>query len=171
MVFLFHFGFSFCYRGLCLPSNYSKVDLPIQNETNEVKIKFLFVEVTDISDERHSFSISSILAVEWYDSRLSFNGTDQYLLFPKDVSDMFWKPDIYFWNAKTFETNQFVDGRPISEFGYQQNVNPNVGYGLFFQAEIKCKMRFDKYPFDHHICYLELSSYRYLFEQLFLNVT
>ena len=136
-----------------------------------MKIKFLFVEVTDISDERHSFSISSILAVEWYDSRLSFNGTDQYLLFPKDVGDMFWKPDIYFWNAKTFETNQFVDGRPISELLWFDYLTYNLGYQIFFQAEIKCKMRFDKYPFDQHICYLEMSSYRYLLEELVLNVT
>ena len=136
-----------------------------------MKIKFLFVEVTDVSDERHSFSISSILAVEWYDSRLSFNGTDQYLLFPKDVGDMFWKPDIYFWNAKAFKTNQFVDGRPFSELSWFNDWTYNLGFQIFFQAEIKCKMRFDKYPFDQHICYLEMSSYRYLLEQLVLNVT
>ena len=155
---------------MCFHANYSKEYLPTQNETNKVQVELDFLEVKDISDERHSFSISSNLGLQWHEPRLSYNGNDSRVIFPKDFGDMFWKPDLYFWNAKTYEANQFVDGGPISGFGYQDS-NPNIGYGLFFQTEIKCKMRFDKYPFDQHVCYLELSSYQYFFEQLFLNVT
>ena len=162
---------SFCYRGVCFHDNYSKTDLPAQNETIEVNIVLDYLQVKDISDERHSFSISSLLFVNWQESRLSFNGTDPHIVFPKDVADKFWKPDIYFWNAERFETNQFVDGRPFSELLWFDYLTYNLGYQIFFQAEIKCKMRFDKYPFDQHICYLEMSSYRYLLEQLVLNVT
>ena len=65
--------------------------------------------MTDVSDERHSFSISSNLGLQWHEPRLSYNGTDSRVIFPKDFGDMFWKPDLYFWNAKTYEANQFVD--------------------------------------------------------------
>ena len=94
-------------------------------------------------------------------------------MMPKKFANHFWRPDLYFWNAQTFNVHTFVDGRPVSELGYSASgngANPNLGYSLFFQAEIKCKMRFDDYPFDHHVCYLEMTSYKHISEEIKLKV-
>ena len=160
-----------CYKGLCLNSNYSKDDLPISNATNEVQVDFELVEITDISDSTHSFSISAVLVVQWFEPRVTYNGSAPYFMMPKKFAHHFWRPDLYFWNAQNFKVHTFVDGRPVSELGFSGNgANPNLGYSLFFQAEIKCKMRFDDYPFDHHVCHLELTSYKHISSEIKLKV-
>ena len=92
-------------------------------------------------------------------------------MMPKKIADCFWRPDLYFWNTQMYTVHTFVDGRPVSELGYSGNgANPNFGFSLFFRAEIKCKMRFDYYPFDHHVCHLEMTSYKHVSDEMMLNV-
>ena len=61
-----------CFKGLFLHANYSKDDLPIANATNEVQIDFELTEITDISDNTHSFSISGVLVVQWFEPRVTY---------------------------------------------------------------------------------------------------
>ena len=73
---LFSHSKKHCFKGLCLNSNYSKDDLPILNETNEVQVDFELIEITDISDASHSFSISAVLVVQWFEPRVTYNGSE-----------------------------------------------------------------------------------------------
>ena len=145
--------------------------MPILNGTNDVQVDFELIEIMDVSDSTHSFSISAVLVVQWFEPRVTYNGSEGYLIMPKKFAHNFWRPDLYFWNTQTFRVNTFIDGRPVFELSFSGfGANPNLGFSLFFQAEIKCKMRFEDYPFDHHVCHLELTSYKHIIPQIKLKV-
>ena len=160
-----------CFKGLCLQSNYSKDHLPYSNASNEVQVDFELIEITEINDNTHSFSISAVLVVQWYEPRVTYNGTESYFKIPKKLASHFWKPDLYLWNIQTFKVHTFVDSRPVTELSYKGfGARPNLGFSLFFQAEIKCKMRFDNYPFDRHVCHLEMTSYKHIIPEIILKI-
>ena len=145
--------------------------MPIANATNKVEVDFELIEITGISDISHSFEISAVLVVQWYEPRITYHSSVPFLMIPQKMANHFWRPDLYFWNIKSFKVHSFVDRRPVSELQYSGvGDRPNLGYSLFFRAEIKCKMRFENYPFDEHVCSLEMTSYKHIIEEIILKV-
>ena len=88
----------------------------------------------------------------------------------KSFFDELWKPDVYFFNMKEttmkhaffYESNSFY---LINE----NDVTRKIRYSGEIEITLYCKMKFESYPLDSHVCDFKLGSSK--FDSSKLNYT
>ena len=59
-----------CIGHICIPDSYDKTKLPLQNETNYVKVDFKGIRILKVDDEDFTITLSFLLYMQWIDARL-----------------------------------------------------------------------------------------------------
>ncbi len=157
----------------CLPTGYSKFDLPITTGTMRIDITIDIDEVLRINDKDYSITFSSYFNVKWWDQRISLDpefGREQAgpgvnvtnngnILVPINlefVKDL-WLPNIFIYNLKTYKVIDVL----TKLAGLWIGADKSVLYSQATHITFICPMRFDKFPLDIQACKFQVGSYSY----------
>lgn len=131
----------------------------------------IFIEISNIQVieiDVHSLTISMYLTTSWGESRLKlFTRNDEEKIFlNRNDQKLLWSPQI---NIATNMASQKIEG---DDFFVNKVKGPvrrdfipptHVSKNVFLTTRVKCEMEFYAFPFDKHICTLEV-KYEYFFE-------
>jgi len=157
----------------CLPSDYNKEKHPftyfhLMNETLPLKYNFKFVidEISNINDKAQTLSFAMYFAVSWLEPRLVINSSasewteektgpkDQVNESPVNLKYL-WYPELEIYGLETFGIQRVL--KEMS--GVRVMKNKTINYELGVRVTISCKMMFDDYPLDAHMCQFQVGSY------------
>ena len=151
-----------CFGNVCVPISYDKTVLPLQNETNNVKVDFKGIRILKVDDEDFTITLSFLFYMNWIDTRLNVQSHSEDLVYRNKtftylnsaVMDEIWLPDPYIFNLQNIQskpdTNFLMDQKYITKLMDVKSIT------------IYCSMVFDHYPLDSHVCYLKVCSTSYL---------
>ena len=151
-----------CIGNVCIPNGYDKTRLPLQNETNNVKVDFKGIRILKVDDEEFTITLSFLFHMSWVDARLNIQSHSEDVLFRNKtftylnnvVMDKIWLPDPYIFDLQNIkskpDTNFLMDQKYIIQIVDIKSIT------------IYCSMVFDHYPLDSHVCYLKVCSTSYL---------
>ena len=73
----YHLTFTHCFlsSAVCLPRNYSSMDIPLIDEPNKIAIEIHISDVLKINDRDFSITFSLYFNVRWIEPRLRLNPT------------------------------------------------------------------------------------------------
>ena len=143
--------------GICLPSNYSKQSLPIENQMNYVNLEFLKFKILGIRDRECTLTIQLAMNVSWNDPRLIIkNSNDAHMekMLEDSFLELMWKPDLYIEDLKHSRVPAIIHPyQGASVIGQEIAL-----YGIL-EVTVYCPMRFDNFPLDSHTCYLKVKQF------------
>ena len=149
-----------CAKGdaICIPSNYSKFDLP--NETlTTVNVGIDIKDIPKIDDQEFSITLNAFFVVRWTDERMIIDqdkmdnlfkdGEDPNSFIPVDVSFIkeFWLPDAEILNLKEFKTLDVLSKLE----GLWLNRNFEIMYAVATRITFICPMTFNSFPLDKQV--------------------
>ena len=147
-----------CIPGLCKPIMQWSHQKPID-------IKMSNVEVVEIDMLRHTFTISMYLSIKWMELRIqlfrhsTIYGKDDWEKFylTKGEQKEVWSPQIVMATNKVRQNDQ---GWEFGVSNLRRHMMPWVykDMDLNSNTEIKCEMSFRTFPFDKHVCILEVRN-------------
>ena len=124
-----------------------------------------------------SFSAKFNLAVEWFDSRLTWNNLndDKYLnILDQNTVKNLWVPKVIFENTEDkFETPldgkarlivekkekyTLADETETEETAYYKGSENSIEYSRDFYLRFKCDYELRYYPFDRQVCSILLNK-------------
>ena len=150
-----------CFRHVCIPDSYDKTILPLQNETNHVKVDFKGIRILKVDDEEFTITLSFFFYIHWIDARLNVKSHSEDVLYRnktfnhlnKVVMDKIWLPEPYIFDLQNIKSKQdaifLMDQKYIIQIVDVKSIT------------IYCPMVFDHYPLDSHACYLKVCSSSY----------
>ncbi len=157
----------------CLPSEYSKFELPEKRAVTVIGITLDILEVLRINDKDYSITFSCYFNVHWKEDRIKLSkefgkeqaGPDQNITNNPDimvptniefVKDL-WVPNILIYNLKTYKVIDVLNKLA----GLWIYADKSVLYSQATHITFICPMRFDKFPLDKQSCKFTLGSYSY----------
>ncbi|XP_023333946.1 glutamate-gated chloride channel isoform X2 [Eurytemora carolleeae] len=172
-------------RGLCIPKDYQKYDLPSPYQTTFVTIGVNLKDIPKISDLDFSITIDTYFNVRWTDERLltqinesqpivrtmyeyeDEEGADGGLTAVNlNVLPHLWIPDIEILDLMSFETHKVLsrlEGVWIDRSG-------GILYGMASKITFICQMNFNAFPVDIQVCHFRVGSFNYPTQKItFLN--
>jgi len=157
----------------CLPNDYNKEKHPftyfyLMNKTLPLNYNFKFVidEISNINDKAQTLSFAMYFAVSWLEPRLIINSSalewteektgpkDQVNESPVNLKYL-WYPELEIYGLETFGIQRVL--KEMS--GVRIMKNKTINYELGVRVTISCKMMFDDYPLDAHMCQFQVGSY------------
>lgn len=157
----------------CLPSDYNQEKHPftfhhLQNKSLPWDYDFRFVieEISNINDKEQSMTINMYFAVSWLEPRLVINESavewDEDRTGPKnqvnespETLKYVWYPELEIYGLETFGRQRVL--KEMS--GVRLRKNKTINYELGVRITFSCRMNFDDYPLDDHICQFQVGSY------------
>ena len=151
-----------CIGHVCIPESYDKTKLPLQNETNYVKVDFKGIRILKVDDEEFTITLSFLLYMHWIDARLNVESHSEDISYRNNtftplnsvVRDKIWLPVPYIFDVKNIKSSPdalfLIDQKYITHTVDMKSIT------------IYCSMVFDNYPLDSHVCYLKVCSTSYL---------
>ena len=146
-------------RNICVPSNDTypssiQMDGP-QPFKRQLKIEIKNLQVIEI--ESHAISLSMEIFVAWYENRLILNvPLMQTIFLIKEAQGKIWSPKLLIAN------NKMLENKEREEFGFTKfNDYEAGGWGtktFYLYTKVRCAMEFENFPFDKHVCILEVSK-------------
>ena len=153
--------------GICLPSNYSKQSLPIENRMTYVNLEFLKFKILGIRDRDCTITLQMAMNVTWNDPRLIIkNSNDAHMgnMLEDSFLDSMWKPDLYIEDLKHSRVPAI-----IHPYQGATVIGQEIGLYGILEVTVYCPMRFDNYPLDSHTCYLKVRHFLNNFAKNQLN--
>lgn len=164
---------------VCLPANYSSMDLPLPKEANLILIEIHISDVLVINDRDFSITYSLYFNVQWREPRLHINTgffqdrmespPTEETLTPVDlnlIKDL-WVPNVFIYNLKTFKVIDVLSRLA----GLWVSPNKDVMYSQASQITFICPMIFDYFPLDTQVCKFQVGSYSYNSEKMIFAVS
>ena len=159
-----------CAKGdaICIPSNYSKFDLPNETQTI-VNVGIDIKDIPKIDDKEFSITLNAFFVVRWTDRRMIIDQTKMEQIFkkgespdswiPVDVSFIkeFWLPDAEILNLKEFKTLDVLSKLE----GLWLNRNFEIMYAVATRITFICPMTFNAFPLDVQVCRFQVGSFNY----------
>lgn len=159
-----------CAKGdaICIPSNYSKFDLPDESLTT-VNVGIDIKDIPKIDDKEFSITLNAFFVVRWTDTRMIIDQDKMDSLFksgenadawiPVDVSFIkeFWLPDAEILNLKEFKTLDVLSKLE----GLWLNRNFEIMYAVATRITFICPMTFNSFPLDVQVCRFQVGSFNY----------
>ena len=167
-------------QNYCLPSNYSKFELPETQVPNKVTIDIEIHEVLKINDKDYTITFSCFFNVLWQDRRIKLHpdfgreialaaGTQNWtnnpdVMVPTSLEFIkhLWQPNILIYNLKIYKVMDVLSLLA----GMWVYTDKKVYYSQSTHITFICPMRFDKFPLDTQICFFKLGSYSYTDAQM-----
>ena len=121
---------------------------PVNPGKTEIQIRLSNVQVIDIGS--NVITVSMNTRIKWKDHRLEL-GVKKVILSMEDQKQL-WSPNI------VIGTNMMSKSKEDDEFQVKKYANETTIYHSFYlHTTVKCEMDFQKFPFDKHNCYIEVS--------------
>ena len=140
-----------------LCNTYNTELAPIKNGTPvKVELQTYFIELIDFDSQKQILNVAIWLQMKWYDSRLTWNLTENGVtgltVEPKSV----WKPDLTLYDG--VEDHGF---RLDNEDQVKALIEPDglVRWTPLLYHKVSCPMHSAYFPFDVQICYLKWGSW------------
>ena len=130
----------------------------IESLKTEIEIILTKVEIIEIAD--HTISLNMDVIIDWLDFRLILNtyGGLEKIYLSEEEQKQIWSPQILIASNVKSENMKGI------QLGFSENIYafaslPEIIARKKFHlsATIKCNLDFQNFPFDEHICYLEVS--------------
>jgi hypothetical protein len=160
----------------CLPSNYSKFELPNATGTNPISVEILIEEVLKINDKDYSITFSCYYNINWPDKRIfltpefgnevmkgmppNTNKTmNPNIIVPMnlEMTKDLWLPNVMIYNLKTYKVMDVLSKLA----GLWIRADYVVSYSEATHITFICPMHFDKFPLDTQRCKFLVGSYSY----------
>ena len=107
-----------------------------------------------IKIDLHAITISMYLDVDWNDDRLSIINGSQSIYLGSADQKILWAPEIVIGTnmvSRTIEKENFILKK--------DNIKGALACKRFIlSTTVKCEMDFKKFPFDKHVCNLEVGT-------------
>jgi len=128
-----------------------------QNGVLNVSVNILVLDVFNVDETKHEFSVTMYLRQHWLDQRLQYTripGMNQFVLDAYHAT-LLWTPDTFILNERN---------SVLHKFGILQEYTKIRPDGRILQSSrvtvtASCKMNLGYFPFDRQLCGLELASY------------
>jgi len=160
-----------CAKGeaICIPSNYSKFDLPNEVAQTVVNVGIDIKDIPKIDDKEFSITLNAFFVVRWTDKRMIIDQHKMKHIFkkgepldswiPVDVSFIkeFWLPDAEILNLKEFKTLEVLSKLE----GLWLNRNFGIMYVVATRITFICPMTFNAFPLDVQVCRFQVGSFNY----------
>ena len=164
--------------------NYSNLDFPQPGPTF-IQVGFRIQEVISVEEDHQVIELILKLAMRWNDTRISYAFNDDnkgryvYCIRVNDICfhgefnfDLFsyfpwvllnntytstlWRPNVHWSNSIKIEKLPSLNQNIIGSFWYR---HPNhFLYQEYLKLSVSCDMKFENYPFDSHICYMQMTN-------------
>ena len=148
-----------CFEDICIPENYDKLIRPLLNTTNEILVDISKLKILKVDDFECTIKLSLWFYLTWSEPRLMLPSIlPPYVSLDNSFWEKLWKPDVYFFNLKETIMKHAFFHESDSFYLINNNLDIKVRYSGEFELIIYCKMAFDTYPLDQHVCDFKLGS-------------
>ena len=127
----------------------------MKNFKTDMWISLSKVEVIEIAD--YTISLNMDVRINWFDFRLGLNSEmKEQIYLSEEEQKQIWSPQIFIArNMKSIKTKSKQLGFSKDFAFWNERIEGMKKY--YLSAAIKCDMDFQNFPFDEHICHLEVS--------------
>ena len=148
-----------CSSSLCLPDNYTKMDLPSSVGPVVINTTIFLIDIFKVHPETFTLDLSLYIKFEWEDNRIQLE-TDGTVEVGGDFISELWRPNLYIWNSNgeqpyrgklTMDSLRVIRSRGRTVIVYSTEIHLGVVW----------PMDFSRFPFDVNECEFRLSSYTY----------
>ena len=177
-----------CYGNICLDEDYDHDIWPSRKGSDPiiVDMRFEIDSILSVDSDMNIVGIQLSLQQTWMDNRVSarneslvengaFISAPRTLYKEPDTLPKLWMPTIWIFSMTNFEIRQtFADQSLLyltrSKLEWPSTVerlrrhSPTATSGYFlvyytqFDLYTKCNMKYDRFPFDRHLCYVNITS-------------
>ena len=177
-----------CYGNICLENGYECDVRPSRENGHPiiVDMKYQVDSVISVDSDLNIVGIQLSLQQTWMDNRVTarnetlvengaFISAPRTLYKEPDTLPKVWMPQIWVFSMTNFEIRQtFADQSLLyltrskkewpSTADRLKRHSPSLESGYFlvyytqFDLYTKCNMKYDRFPFDRHLCYINISS-------------
>ena len=153
------------WQKICIPEDQRRwiqlnpatfdTDGKMKSLKTEVRISLSKIEIIEIADL--TVSLNMDVRIDWYDYRLSLKSEGiEKIYLGEEEQKQIWSPQILI--ASNVKSESRKDKLlAFSENPYYSTPRIEAMKKFSLSTEIKCDMDFRNFPFDEHICYLEVS--------------
>lgn len=149
-----------CAAGYCLPLDYQKLELPLEEGDDGptvVKIETEILDFLTVNDKEFCITVTMYLSVQWPEPRLRTNMTvDSGDWTPIDLQflEHLWVPNIFIYDLKSFAALNVI--KKLA--GVWIIGGKEIYFNQATTITFLCPMRFDLYPLDSHVCKFRVGS-------------
>ncbi|XP_019872484.1 glycine receptor subunit alpha-2 [Aethina tumida] len=155
-----------------IPDYYIKELRPptVMGKPIEVDFSMRVMDINSINVEDMDFRMDMFLIQKWTDARIKipeelFEYGDDSITLPSQFFENLWQPDLYFLNSKVVEIATLT--HKFSSVTLYRN--KTIRYAARMHAIVACQMEFQHYPMDTQMCPINIESFSYNQEKMFLK--
>ena len=143
-------------ENLCFSLNYSIIEPP---DPPIVSFTFFETEIIHIDILKQIITTSIGYYIVWPENRIEFSESFQgkTIIVTKEM-DKFWIPNLRILNLVNTRLHSFL-GRGDSNVVWVEKPNwskMSVAYASIMKVETWCEMDFERFPFDHQECFINV---------------
>ena len=174
-----------CFDDICIEAGYSP-DVAPKLESNQpivVNMVFKVDNVLSVDHDHNIIGLTVSLRQTWMDHRIharnnSLLKSNRWLPVPTrmgrnpetGIPEHIWMPKLFiYWLKKMELKSNFQEQSLIWLF--EKNNTRFLHYDTCFDIHIKCRMKYQRYPFDEHICPMKLASADLSADKLIFNMS
>ena len=154
-----------CSSGVCLPSDYNKMDMP-GSKPIHIDTQMLLMEIYEVSETDFTVHVNMFMTFVWQDNRINFTLTKETSVdVDEDFLKIIWTPDFYIYHLKEIEGFNGVTsmrGLTVKKEGEMINLI----YSMEANVKFMCSMNFNAFPFQSNVCKFRLTSYTFTADQM-----
>ena len=156
------------WERICIPREYLGI-LLLSPETTNTNVKVSKLQIINIGHD--SITLSMVLEMNWIENRLKINmqGVPRQLIsLSKEDQNHIWKPKI---GIKSNVVSESREGNVLGLFvdevwcEIDEKICKEMKFGSWLVAyqkfslstTVKCEMDYQKFPFDKHVCNIEVN--------------
>ena len=142
---------------ICIPGTFKWfIQSQPAGKDAKVHISIYMFNIQVIEIDAHTLTVSMFLKTSWQEYRLKlFTTTDGEKIFlSTDEQKEMWLPEIF---IATVSIN--IQGEEFSVSKIMGRMDPPAtlaSKNIFLTTRVKCEMEFHDFPFDKHVCNLEV---------------
>ena len=141
-------------KTICVPSQFQS---GLQHPPNlpQTKVNFYLHKIQVIKIEANSITIRLVPIINWREHRLELITGSQSIYLSEYDQKRIWSPKFFVNDVMSFDVEH-------EEFILTKNdtIGNVLGTKFFWSIiKVECKMDFLNFPFDEHLCIIEVSFY------------
>ena len=122
---MYHFNIvtsNICYKSLCIPSGYNKLNKPplknITDKFNNIKVFIDFIQILSVDKNQNTITLKLNLEIVWNEPRVTLlpNVTKEEMehiivngyWLPNEITDHLWLPSTYIYNVHKIKKYKFI---------------------------------------------------------------
>ena len=143
-------------KTICIPTQFKYNMQYLPSSPSQTKINIVMTLIQIIKIDTESITIRLFRKIDWEDHRLELMSGSQSIYIRESDQKLIWSPEIVFGPDMVLEHKE--DG----DFILKDN-NDGSGVSLTKKLRLsttfKCDMDFQNFPFDKHVCNIEVVYY------------